>query len=212
MMTSGSRNRKSKVVTPVDDESKGNKWRKLVGSMRPFHLQSNESPPHQSEPNKIIPQISLPSSPSPITTTEDDGDEIVTTPTSNFVGEEPYSPSSPPESRYASAVGLNELVPSDEENEKHTLNASASIVGLNELVVVESDNDKEDEMTEEEEIVEEEYGENNGNNIGDEMIDAKADEFIAQFYQQMRLQRFDVVDRRYYERSQRSLGGDESSA
>ena len=41
---------------------------------------------------------------------------------------------------------------------------------------------------------------------GDWMIDAKAEDFIAQFYQEMKLQRLDSVDRRYVERSQRSLG------
>lgn len=40
----------------------------------------------------------------------------------------------------------------------------------------------------------------------DEMIDAKAEVFIAQFYQQIRLQRMDSVDRRYHERTQRSIG------
>ncbi|XP_041022224.1 uncharacterized protein LOC121263417 [Juglans microcarpa x Juglans regia] len=44
------------------------------------------------------------------------------------------------------------------------------------------------------------------NCIGDEMIDAKAEVFIAQFYQQMRLQRMDSIDRRYHERTQRSIG------
>ena len=37
---------------------------------------------------------------------------------------------------------------------------------------------------------------------GDEMIDAKAEEFIAHFYEQMRMQRMDSMDRRHM----RSLG------
>jgi hypothetical protein len=41
---------------------------------------------------------------------------------------------------------------------------------------------------------------------GDDMIDAKAEEFIAQFYQDMRFQRMDIVDQRYNEISMRSLG------
>jgi hypothetical protein len=41
---------------------------------------------------------------------------------------------------------------------------------------------------------------------GDDLIDAKAEEFIAQFYQDMRLQRMDIVDHRYNEISMRSLG------
>ncbi|KAF4381986.1 hypothetical protein CsatB_005950 [Cannabis sativa] len=43
-------------------------------------------------------------------------------------------------------------------------------------------------------------------NGGDEMIDAKAEEFIAQFYQQIRLQRLNSMDRRYNEMIQRSIG------
>jgi hypothetical protein len=81
-------------------------------------------------------------------------------------------------SPYASAIGLNELVSSDEENERQ------------------------EEIEEEEE--EEEEVAVRGN--GDETIDAKAEEFIAQFYQQMRLQRLNNVDRHYQERSERSLG------
>nr|KYP47555.1 hypothetical protein KK1_030750 [Cajanus cajan] len=65
----------------------------------------------------------------------------------------------------------------------------ASAEGLNELV-----------KSEEEKESREEDGD------GDEMIDSKAEEFIAQFYQQMRLQRFDSMDRDYIERSNRSLG------
>ncbi|MED6193715.1 hypothetical protein PIB30_022011 [Stylosanthes scabra] len=41
---------------------------------------------------------------------------------------------------------------------------------------------------------------------GDLMIDAKADEFIGQFYKQMRLQRMDLMDPLDKERSHRSLG------
>ena len=51
----------------------------------------------------------------------------------------------------------------------------ASAVNLQEL---NKDNDEDDEY---------EDG-------GDEMIDAKAEEFIAQFYQQMKLQQMDLVD------------------
>ncbi|CAJ1876009.1 unnamed protein product [Sphenostylis stenocarpa] len=41
---------------------------------------------------------------------------------------------------------------------------------------------------------------------GDETIDTKAEDFISQFYEEMRLQRMNTVDRGYLERSQRSLG------
>jgi len=71
-------------------------------------------------------------------------------------------------------VGLNELVQSDEENEKQE-------------VIMEEDEEQVD-------------------GDGDEMIDSKAEDFITQFYQEMRLQRMDTVDRLYVERNQRSLG------
>jgi hypothetical protein len=43
-------------------------------------------------------------------------------------------------------------------------------------------------------------------NGGDEMIDVKADVFIARFYEQMKLQRMSSVDRRYHEMNERSIG------
>jgi len=49
---------------------------------------------------------------------------------------------------------------------------------------------------------ESEEGEENG---GDEMIDAKAEQFIAQFYAQIRLQRLNSMDRRYNEMIERSI-------
>ncbi|KAG4916670.1 hypothetical protein GLYMA_19G214800v4 [Glycine max] len=138
-----------------DGERSKSTWGKFVGSMRPLHLQSTQSP--RSSPD------------SPSEYKSDCGGYV-----SDFgAEEEPYSPS-PPSSRYASAVGLNELVQNDEENEKQ-------------------------------EVIVEDY-EQHVDGDGDEMIDAKAEDFIAQFYQEMKLQRLDSVDRRYVERSQRSLG------
>ncbi|OIW13422.1 hypothetical protein TanjilG_33071 [Lupinus angustifolius] len=188
--------KKSKVLM-IDDESKS-VWRKLVGSMRPLHLQSNQSPRHPKSNVQLI-QTTL-SSPTP--SNEDEGDQAVT-PTSNVSVEEPDSPysPSPPSSRYASAVGLNELVSGDDDNEKH--NRYASAIGLNEFVQNDEDNENQEEIAEEE-CKENGYGD--GDNDGDHMIDAKADEFIAQFYKQIRLQLFDVEDRHYKERSHRSLG------
>ncbi|CAL0311127.1 unnamed protein product [Lupinus luteus] len=229
--------KKSKLL-PIDDESKS-VWRKLVGSMRPLHLQSTQSPRHHKSNVKLI-QNTLSS---PISSVEDEGDQAVT-PTSVLSMEEPFSPS-PPSSRYASAVGLNELVPNDDDNEKHNRYASAiglnelvpsdddnekhnryaSAIGLNELVPSDDDNEKhnryasaiglnefvqsDEDNENQEEIAEEECKENgygDGDNDGDHMIDAKADEFIAQFYKQIRLQLFDIEDRHYKERSHRSLG------
>ncbi|KAJ1412579.1 hypothetical protein SESBI_20307 [Sesbania bispinosa] len=161
-----SRSRKSSVL-PIDDGSKS-VWRKLVGSMRPLHLQSNQSPPSISI-SKTDNDVHL-APPSPSEYKTDCGSDVTE--------EEPYSPS-PASSRYASAVGLNELVQSDEENE------------MKQEVIVEEENESEERCD---------------NVDGDEMIDAKAEEFIAQFYKEMTLQRMNSADRCYHERSQRSLG------
>lgn len=194
---------KKKSLIPVDDKSTSI-WRKIVGSIRPLHLQSNQSPPLFSQSNSQKfdqPVILLPSSPPQSI----GGGSVLT----DFPAEEPFSPSpmSPANSCYASAIGLNELVQSD-ENSHYAASAIglnelvqsdediryASAIGLNKLVQSDEENDKND-------LIIEECNEN-----GDDKIDDKADEFIAQFYQQMRLQRLNNVDRRYQERSQRSLG------
>ncbi|KAK7284601.1 hypothetical protein RJT34_19350 [Clitoria ternatea] len=140
-----------------DNDSPRSTWKKFVGSMRPLHLQSTRSPR----------AVSQPASPASSDSKTDIGGSVSDFPTE----EEPFSPS-PSSSRYASAVGLNEMVHSDEENEKPE-------------VIVEEDEHAD---------------------TGDETIDAKAEEFISQFYEQMRLQRLDSVDLRYIERSERSLG------
>ncbi|XP_004495922.1 uncharacterized protein [Cicer arietinum] len=162
------RSRKSKPILPVDDESKSI-WRKLVGSMRPMHLQSSDS----ASPPQILNDHKL--------------KNVVTENANNISVDQYYEdgfdsasefPNSPGSSRFASAAGSR----------------YASAVGLNEMV------------EEDEEIKEEEINVNEDHGDGDHMIDAKAEEFIAQFYQEMRLQRMDIVDHRYNEISMRSLG------
>ncbi|XP_058740446.1 uncharacterized protein LOC131612700 [Vicia villosa] len=162
-------NSKKPNVISTDDETK-NIWKKLVGSMRPLHLQSNQSPrlsSPQSNGQKFDQMTTTLPPPSP---SESSGGGSVFVDFSTE--EEPFSPfsPSPSSSRYASAVGLNELVSSDEENDRP-------------------------------DMIKEECDEN-----GDDKIDSKAEDFIAQFYHQMRLQRFNNVDRDYQERSERSLG------
>ncbi|XP_058742621.1 uncharacterized protein LOC131615142 [Vicia villosa] len=163
-MMRGHSRKSSKAILPVDDESRSI-WRKLVGSMRPMHLQSNKSPPQILNGQSNLKHV-----------------KVVVETANDHEGEEDrfhlaYSPSpassrhaSAASSRYASAVGLNEMV--EEEKEEEIVNRGS-----------------------------ENYGDD-----GDDMIDAKADEFIAHFYQEMRLQRMDVVDHRYNELSMRSLG------
>ncbi|KAM3326431.1 hypothetical protein P3S67_001557 [Capsicum chacoense] len=120
---------------PVAD-SKGENWKKLVGSMRPLHLQDNQSPPNPrppvkspSMPAEFFEQFSSPYSVSP------------------------SSSSAGTMSQYASANNLQELCGerNDEEEEEDPDQAFDA------------------------------YG-------ADDMIDAKAENFIAQFYEQMRLQ------------------------
>ena len=64
----------------------------------------------------------------------------------------------------------------------------ASAIGLSDLLEDEGEESNKEEMFCDDE--------------GDEMIDAKAEDFIAQFYEQMRMQRVDSMDRRHM----RSLG------
>ncbi|GAV57020.1 DUF761 domain-containing protein [Cephalotus follicularis] len=117
----------------------------LVGSMRPLHLQSDQSPPTCIEPVAVAPK------PEPEII-----EEVFTPPMSPCVSNETSSSSVASSvdsmSRYASAVNLEDL---------------------------DKNNDSDDE---------EEEGHVYGNNGGDEMIDVKAEEFIARFYEQMRLQ------------------------
>ncbi|KAK7356353.1 hypothetical protein VNO80_15623 [Phaseolus coccineus] len=170
------RSRKSKIL--VDDESKS-VWRKIVASMRPLHLQGDQSPRHHN--NENIPQSKTIITSTPFANV-DHGDDA-------FDSASEYSPS-PCSSRYASAVGLNEMV-QEAENEKD---------GVKEKNNDDVNSDEEDGLKERNT-----NGDNNDGE-GDEMIDAKAEEFIAEFYHQMRLQRFDVVDSHYQEISMRSLG------
>lgn len=160
----GKRSQNSKAL-PVDDGSKS-VWKKLVGSMRPMHLQDHQSPRASStrtDDNGLLQlQITVP----PPSLSEYNADGY-------------YSPS-PTSSRYASAVGLNEMVQGDEDGEIKQEN-NDGVVGERK-----------------------EHGDGGGD--GDEMIDAKAEEFIASFYKQMKLQRMDTMDRLYRERSHRSLG------
>ncbi|XP_014495051.1 uncharacterized protein LOC106756974 [Vigna radiata var. radiata] len=91
-------------VGQIDDGSKS-RWKKVVGSTRPLHLQSNQSPCSVSDSASFFYSPKWPAM-------ECRGNA------SDFVAEEgPYSPSLP-SSRYASAVGLNELVQCEEENVK----------------------------------------------------------------------------------------------
>ncbi|CAJ2629066.1 unnamed protein product [Trifolium pratense] len=157
LMMRGHSRKSTKAVFPVEDESKST-WRKIVGSMRPMHLQSNQSPPRIINGENNLKKVAI---------EKNNNIDIQGKDGFDYEPESLLSPS-PDSSRYVSAT--NSLY--------------ASAVGLNEMV----EEEKEEE-------------------IGDDMIDAKAEEFIAQFYQEMRLQLMDdIVDHRYKEISMRSLG------
>lgn len=119
---------------------------KVVGSMRPLHMQSHQSPLHEAA--APAPVLALPSP------GEHFVDMLPVSPVSTLA--RPYSPShsstSGSTSRYASAINLQELVEGDSEDEEDDADDVYDVNG------------------------------------GDDMIDAKAEEFIAQFYQQMRAQ------------------------
>ncbi|GAU31655.1 hypothetical protein TSUD_38520 [Trifolium subterraneum] len=169
LMMRGNSRKSTKAVFPVDDESKSI-WRKVVGSMRPMHLQSDQSPPQIINGENNLKKMIIEKNNINVDIQGEDGFNCES---------ESSLPQSPDSSRYASttnslyasAIGLNEMV--EEEKEEEIVNNEDTIIG----------------------------------DDGDDMIDAKAEEFIAQFYQEMRLQRMDSVDDpRYNEISMRSLG------
>ncbi|XP_023004875.1 uncharacterized protein LOC111498054 [Cucurbita maxima] len=136
------RRRSNKSKATVDTGSDKSVWRQLVGSMRPLHVQGNESPPTISlpplKPKKNLEELPTTCSLSP------------SSPSSLLSFTRTSRSSSFGTSKYASAINLQELEGrNDDDNDKN---------------VIEDDNG------------------------GDEMIDAKAEEFITQFYEQMRRQ------------------------
>ncbi|XP_022155315.1 uncharacterized protein LOC111022447 [Momordica charantia] len=131
-------------------------WKRLIDSMRPLHLQSNQSPEQTLSLPSTAPKSPLHNSPS----VENFEDVLSPSFSPNIVELSPSSIDNM--SRYASAVNLQEL---DEDNN----NGKANV------------------------------------NDGDEMIDAKAEVFIAQFYEQMRLQRSNSV-LQYDQMIERSIG------
>ncbi|XP_054801728.1 uncharacterized protein LOC129305724 [Prosopis cineraria] len=135
LMTSGSG--KSKGSTPSDSKSL---WRKLVGSVRPLHLQLQQV----AEPEAKRPLPAPLTHPSPART--EFSEEALFSPTAGSSQSNSGTP-------YSSAVGLDEMVQGEQEKE-----------APEESDAVSEDGD------------------------GDRMIDAKAEEFIANFYNEMRLQ------------------------
>ena len=169
---------KSKAKIPINvskhhDNSNNSdeNWKKLVGSMRPLHSQDNRSP----QPMKAFSR--------PSTSSDDDF----------FGSSSSFSTSSwGTPSNYGSTNNLQELTglgrmrQSESTNSlsskmSDTMSRYASALNLHDLDMEEEvDADVDDE--EQNDSVLEKYCE------ADDMIDSKADEFIAKFYDQMKSQ------------------------
>ncbi|PON61670.1 cotton fiber protein [Parasponia andersonii] len=171
--------RRSRKSNKSVDMASGGMWNRLVGSMRPLHhLHSHSSPNLLALKNELH---------------DHDHDVIISSvqaaPMSPGASSITTSSSSDQDgmSRYASAANLQEL---------DTESRYASAVNLRDL----------DHETDESESEDHHQTTSYDENGGDEMIDAKAEEFIAQFYEQIRLQRLNSMDRHYNEMIQRSIG------
>lgn len=143
--------KKNLKAPSVERVASKNAWKRLVGSMRPLHLQDNPSSP-RSPP---VFEIAAPSTP---TGSEAGYEDVLPPPMSPAHATDFMSRSSSEDSmqsRYASAVNLQELDRSEQDDDKSK--------------------DKGTDVYDGE----------------DEHIDAKAEEFIAQFYHQMNLQPLD---------------------
>ncbi|XWS76624.1 hypothetical protein CRYUN_Cryun01aG0192900 [Craigia yunnanensis] len=126
-------------------------WKGLLGSMRPMHLQSNQSPPIEAKP-AIMPE-----------------------PESIPVGEETEEDVTPPLSPMAYVLA---------QSPAYSISSYGSVSDLSQYKS--PSNQEIHAIIPCQEITEEELWYDD--DAGDEMIDAKAEEFIAHFYQQMRLQ------------------------
>ncbi|XP_058200061.1 uncharacterized protein LOC131315030 [Rhododendron vialii] len=164
------------------------KLMKLVGSMRPLHLQDNQSPPpsigKQSE-EMISTPLSSPDRPSSSSSSVDSMSQYGSATNLQALDKGGVMRS------YASSPNLQGLVEVDKGSESSesryasstNLQRSSRYASAKDLLELElkgddsgDDDDENDEDSD------------NNNNGGDEMIDAKADEFIAKFYNQMKLQ------------------------
>lgn len=143
-------------------------WKKIVGSIRPFHLQDNQSPQPSAH--------SIAASP----TVEQRPDDVSTPlpPSPHAIINRSSANSDDGMSQYGSTTNLQEL-------DKGSESQYASAVNL-QAVAKQGETDDNDDGGDD--------GISN-NNVGDEMIDSKAEEFIAKFYQQMRVQHLDKVER-----------------
>lgn len=172
---------KAQAIKPVNNnvtnKTSDEKWKKVIGSMRPLTLQDNQSPPHE---NPVVARsIKAPTGQRAENTNVDE----VHSPTSSS------SSSWATLSQYASTNNLQEvggrLSHSSSDGNLHERASSragsfsqyGSAPDLHDLDVDIIDDDEEEEG---DKVLE--------NREADVMIDKKAEEFIAQFYQQIKSQ------------------------
>ncbi|KAJ8559271.1 hypothetical protein K7X08_003329 [Anisodus acutangulus] len=140
-------------------------WKKLVGSMRPLHLQDNNN--INTSPGYCAMSISSPSALS-----------SSSGPMSQYASANDLKALDDTKSQYASANDLKSL-DVDVPASSGTMSQYASANNLQEL----------DEEEDEEEDPDQVFDAISA----DDMIDAKAEQFILQFYQQMRRQNIDSM-------------------
>lgn len=165
-------------IPKCNDKSKSDeKWKRVVGSLRPLHMQDNLSTPPQSPvPDKAFCVASMSS------TSERSEDEL-------FASSPALSTTSWGTMSYASTTSLQDLPGSGtirQSESTHSLRKMSDNMSRYASALNLHDIGMDQEI---EEDVEEDDDDNVLENCdADNMIDAKADEFIARFYQQMRTQ------------------------
>lgn len=162
------------------------KLMKLVGSMRPLHLQDNQSPPPSigQQFEGVISTLSSPDRPSSPSSSVHSMSRYGSAPNLQALDKGDVSP-------YASSTNLQELAEVDKGSEYSSESRYASSTDLQKL-------DKRSnrfasakdllELDLKGESGDDDSDEELDNNGGDEKIDAKADEFISKFYNQMKIQ------------------------
>ncbi|XP_027063718.1 uncharacterized protein [Coffea arabica] len=136
------------VVDPDDRIHSKTKWEKMVGSMRPLHLQDNRSLSPASPPRPGVESL--------------ESEDLIYNNSSAMMSIHQYQPSSPSPSTVSSGGTMSQYA------------SASNLQELEQDYYQGNDDDDPDEVFDA--------------LCGDEMIDAKAEEFIAQFYQQMKLQ------------------------
>ncbi|GFZ04553.1 hypothetical protein Acr_17g0001250 [Actinidia rufa] len=161
---------KTKPTVPLEVAASKGMLKKLIGSMRPLHLpDNNHSPP------PLPPAVAQPRSPPPTIDTSDNGGSVTMSTLLTLSQDRSLASSS--SSEYGSATNLQEL---DKTPDSRYASAE-NLLDLNGETDDEDNDDNDYKGTDD--------------TAGDEMIDMKAEEFIAHFYKQMKMQHLESVQR-----------------